>query len=100
MKFLVKEGFIPTIPPVLVNKEIMDDLGYTQMGEDENIFSVDKDGLYLVGTSEQSIVPMYKDEVLRKEELPKRFVGFSSCFRREAGSYGKDTRGILTSSSV
>lgn len=92
---LVKEGFIPTIPPVLVNKEIMDDLGYTQMGEDENIFTVEKDGKYLVGTSEQSIVPMYKDEVLEKEELPKRFVGFSSCFRREAGSYGKDTKGIL-----
>jgi len=92
---LVKEGFIPTIPPVLINKQIMDDLGYTAMGEDENIFSIDKDDLYLVGTSEQSIVPMYKDEVLRKEELPKRFVGFSSCFRREAGSYGKDTRGIL-----
>jgi seryl-tRNA synthetase len=92
---LIKEGFIPTIPPVLVNKQIMDDLGYTTMGEDENIFSIDKDGLYLVGTSEQSIVPIYKDEVLKKEELPKRFVGFSSCFRREAGSYGKDTRGIL-----
>lgn len=92
---LVKEGFIPIIPPVLVNKNIMDDLGYTQMGEDENIFSIDKDELFLVGTSEQSIVPMFKDEVLIKEELPKRFVGFSTCFRREAGSYGKDTRGIL-----
>ena len=92
---LIKEGFIPVIPPVLIKKEIMDGLGYTQMGEEENIFSLDKDNLYLVGTSEQSIVPMFKDEFFKKEELPKRFVGFSTCFRREAGSYGKDTRGIF-----
>jgi seryl-tRNA synthetase len=73
----------------------MEGLGYTQMGEGENIFSLDKDGFYLVGTSEQSIVPMFKDETLNKKDLPKRFVGFSTCFRREAGSYGKDTRGIF-----
>ncbi len=94
-EILLQEKFIPVIPPVLVKKEIMDDLGYTQMGEEENIFSLDKDGLYLVGTSEQSIVPMFKDEVLQKSELPKRFAGFSTCFRREAGSYGKDTKGVL-----
>jgi seryl-tRNA synthetase len=92
---LTKEGFIPVIPPVLIKKEIMEGLGYTQMGEGENIFSLDKDGFYLVGTSEQSIVPMFKDETLNKKDLPKRFVGFSTCFRREAGSYGKDTRGIF-----
>ena len=94
-EILMKKGFAPVIPPVLVKKEIMTDLGYTQMGEEENIFSLDKDDLYLVGTSEQSIVPMFKDEVLRKEDLPKRFAGFSTCFRREAGSYGKDTKGII-----
>lgn len=92
---LMKEGFTPVIPPVLIHKAIMDDLGYTQMGEAENIFSVDNDNFYLVGTAEQSIVPIFKDEVLRKEDLPKRFVGFSTSFRREAGSYGKDTRGIF-----
>lgn len=92
---LIKEGFTPVLPPVLVRKEIMDGLGYTQMGEGENIFSLDKDGFYLVGTSEQSIVPMFKDEILSKKDLPKRFVGFSTCFRREAGSYGKDVRGIF-----
>lgn len=94
-EILIKEGFIPVIPPVLIKKEIMDGLGYTQMGEEENIFSLDKDNLYLVGTSEQSIVPMFKDEVFKKEELPKRFAGFSTCFRREAGSYGKDMKGIF-----
>jgi len=92
---LIKEGFAPIIPPVLIRKEIMEGLGYTQMGEGENIFALDKDDFYLVATAEQSIVPMFKDEVLNKKDLPKRFVGFSTCFRREAGSYGKDTRGIF-----
>lgn len=92
---LVKEGFTPILPPVLVRKSIMDDLGYTAMGEEENIYAIAQDDLYLVGTSEQSIVPIYKDKVLQKEELPKRYVGFSTCFRREAGSYGKDTKGIF-----
>lgn len=92
---LIKEGFTPIIPPVLIKKEIMEGLGYTQMGEGENIFSLDKDGFYLVGTAEQSIVPIFKDEILNKKDLPKRFAGFSTCFRREAGSYGKDTRGIF-----
>jgi seryl-tRNA synthetase len=91
----VQEGFIPVIPPVLVKKEIMDGLGYTAMGEAENIFSLDKDGLYLVGTSEQSVVPIHMNDVLKKEDLPKRYVSFSVCFRREAGSYGKDTKGIF-----
>ena len=92
---LLQEGFAPIVPPVLVRKQIMDDLGYTAMGEEENIYAIAQDDLYLVGTSEQSIVPMYKDKVLKKEELPKRYVGFSTCFRREAGSYGKDTKGIF-----
>lgn len=92
---LIKNGFTPILPPVLVNKQIMSDLGYTQMGEEENIFTLDKDDMYLVGTSEQSIVPYFKDEVIQKSELPKRFAGFSTCFRREAGSYGKDTKGII-----
>lgn len=92
---LLKEGFAPVIPPVLIRKDIMDELGYTAMGEDENIYAIAQDELYLVGTSEQSIVPMLKNKTLQKSELPKRFVGFSTCFRREAGSYGKDSKGIF-----
>ena len=92
---LLQEGFTPIIPPVLVRKQIMDDLGYTAMGEDENIYEIAQDDLYLVGTSEQSVVPLFKDKTLKKDELPKRYVGFSTCFRREAGSYGKDTKGIF-----
>lgn len=92
---LLKEGFIPILPPVLIKRETMKALGYMENGGEEDMFSVPSDDLILVGTSEQSIVPMFKDETLDEKQLPKRFVGFSSCFRREAGSYGKDTRGIL-----
>jgi seryl-tRNA synthetase len=91
---LLKEGFIPVVPPVLIKKDIMEGLGYTAMGEADNIFTLDKDGLYLVGTSEQSVVPLHMNDVLKKEDLPRRYVSYSTCFRREAGSYGKDTRGI------
>ena len=91
---LLKVGFIPVVPPVLIKKDVMEGLGYTAMGEAENIFSIDKDDLYLVGTAEQSVVPLHMNDVLKKEDLPRRYVAFSSSFRREAGSYGKDTRGI------
>lgn len=92
---LVKEGFIPVIPPVLVKRETMKALGYMEKGGEEDMFHLTKDDLFLVGTSEQSIVPMHKDEFFNEKDLPRRYVGFSTCFRREAGSYGKDTRGIL-----
>jgi len=94
-ELLMKEEFVPILPPVLIKEEVMRALGYMENGGDEDMFVFDKDKLVLVGTSEQSIVPMFKDEIIDGKELPKRFVGFSSCFRREAGSYGKDTRGIL-----
>lgn len=70
-------------------------MGYLAHGGEEETYHLTKDGLYLTGTSEQSIGPMYKDEVLSGKELPKRYVAFSSCFRREAGSWGKDTKGIF-----
>lgn len=94
-EILLKEGFIPVIPPVMIKTEVMKGLGYMENGGDEDMYVFDKDGLVLVGTSEQSIVSMHTDEALEANELPKRYVGFSTCFRREAGSYGKDTKGIL-----
>jgi len=94
MKTAMKEGFIPVIPPVLISEKAMWSMGYLERGRDE-IYYLPADNLYLVGTSEQSIGPMHMDEVLKEEELPKRYIGFSTCFRREAGSYGKDTKGIL-----
>jgi len=92
---LLKHGFIPLVPPVFINEKAMKAMGYLEHGGEEETYHFEKDGLYLVGTSEQSIGPMHMDEVLDLKNLPLRYVGFSTCFRREAGSYGKDTRGIL-----
>jgi len=74
---------------------VMRGLGYMEAGGSEDMFHIPSDKLTLVGTAEHSIVPMHMGEVLNVKDLPKRYVGFSSAFRREAGSYGKDTRGIL-----
>lgn len=95
MKTLIKEGFIPVIPQTLIKKEIMQGLGYMENGGEEDMYHLEKDDLYLVGTAEHSIVPMHANEVFNKKDLPKRYVAFSSAFRREAGSYGTDTKGIL-----
>lgn len=86
--------FIPVIPPVLINRAAMYGMGYLERGEEE-IYHLPQDDLFLVGTSEQSIGPMHQGEILKEEDLPIRYLGFSTCFRREAGSYGKDTKGIL-----
>jgi len=89
-----KQGFVPIVPPVMIKPEMMKAMGYMERGGDE-IYYFDKDDLYLTGTSEQSIGPMHADEVFEEKDLPKKYIAFSTCFRREAGSYGKDTRGIL-----
>jgi seryl-tRNA synthetase len=94
-EMLLKEGFIPVLPPVMIKTEVMKGLGYMENGGDEDMYVFEKDGLVLVGTAEQSIVAMHQDDTFEAKDLPKRYVGFSTCFRREAGSYGKDTRGIL-----
>ncbi len=94
-KMLIKQGFIPVIPPVMVKSGIMKKMGKERFISDSNAFYVEKDDLYLVGSAEHTIGPLHMDDVLKEEDLPKRYVGFSTSFRREAGSYGKDTRGIL-----
>ncbi len=86
--------FIPVVPPVLIKPEAMKAMGYVERGGDE-IYYLEKDNLYLVGTSEQSVGPMHMGEVFEEEKFPHRHIAFSTCFRREAGSYGKDTKGIL-----
>jgi seryl-tRNA synthetase len=91
---LTKKGFIPIIPPVLAKEEIFVGMGYLPQADLE-MYKTTLDEFRLAATSEQTIGPMFKDEILREEDLPLRYVGFSSCFRREAGSYGKDVRGIL-----
>ena len=87
-------GFIPIIPPVLVKPETMQGTGYLGAHADE-VYYLPADDLYLVGTSEVPIAALHADEILDTASLPRRYAGFSSCFRREAGSYGKDTRGII-----
>ena len=94
-KMLIKQGFIPVIPPVMVKSGIMKKMGKERFISDSDAFYVEKDDLYLVGSAEHTIGPLHMDDVLKEEDLPKRYVGFSTSFRREAGSYGKDTRGIL-----
>lgn len=95
LELLLKEGFIPVIPPVLIKDKMMKGMGYLEHGGEQETYYFDKDKLYLVGTSEQSIGPMHSQEILGGNQLPLRYVAFSTCFRREAGSYGKDTRGIF-----
>lgn len=95
LHILIKEGFQPLVPPALINEDSMLGMGYLAHGGEEETYHLNKDGLYLTGTSEQSIGPMHRDEILSEEELPRRYAAFSSCFRREAGSWGKDTKGIF-----
>jgi len=92
---LLPEDFIPVIPPALIKTETMKKLGYMENGGAEDMFHLEKDGLTLIGTAEHSLVSMHIDETFNEKDLPRRYVGFSPSFRREAGSYGKDTRGIL-----
>jgi seryl-tRNA synthetase len=95
MDTLEPYGFIPTIPPVMVKPEIMRGMGKQKFLEAGDAFYLHDDNLYLVGSSEHSIGPLHMDDILNEEALPRRYMGFSTCFRREAGSYGKDTKGIL-----
>jgi seryl-tRNA synthetase len=88
------KGFEPVIPPVLVREQALYGTGYFPDTE-QQIYHLPADDLYLAGTSEVAIASMHAGEILDAGELPLRYAGFSSCFRREAGAAGKDTRGIL-----
>ena len=88
------EGHEPVIPPVLVREEALYGTGFLP-GDRDQIYEVPKDELFLVGTSEVSLAALHADEILEAERLPLRYAGFSTCFRREAGAAGRDTRGIF-----
>ena len=90
----VKAGFTPVIPPVLVNPAAMQGTGFLGQAA-ENVYHLEEDDVYLVGTSEVPLAAFHMDEILDAEKLPLRYAGYSTCFRREAGTYGKDTRGII-----
>ena len=87
-------GFTPVIPPVLVREHALYGTGFFP-GDREQVYSVREDDLYLVGTSEVPLAAMHGDEILDEDDLPLRYVGMSTCFRVEAGTYGKDTRGLF-----
>ena len=89
-----KAGFTPVIPPVLVKPAAMEGTGFLGQAA-ENVYHLEKDDFYLVGTSEVPLAAFHMDEILDGAKLPMRYAGYSTCFRREAGSYGKDTRGII-----
>jgi len=89
-----RHGLTPVITPALVLPSAMDGTGFLGQAA-ENVYRIESDDLYLVGTSEVPLAAMHSDEIIDAAELPLRYAGWSSCFRREAGSYGKDTRGII-----
>lgn len=99
---LVSKGFTPFLPPVLVQREAMTSTGYFPGGEEQAYAvgvkregeAMEHDGLYLVGTSEVSVASYHQGEMLDEAQLPLLYAGISNCFRREAGTYGKDTHGI------
>jgi seryl-tRNA synthetase len=91
----IAAGFTPMIPPVLVKPEAMAGTGYLGQSSGDDVYRIAQDDLYLVGTSEVPLAAYHMDEILDADRLPLRYTAFSPCFRREAGSYGKDTRGII-----
>jgi len=94
MDVLSAHGFTPVVPPVLVREQALFGTGFFPAERDQ-VYSVQEDDLYLVGTSEVPLAAMHADEIFAADELPLRYAGFSTCFRVEAGTYGKDTRGLF-----
>ena len=94
VELIGEEGFVPVVPPVLVRESALYGTGYFP-GEREMIYEVGGDELFLVGTSEVALASLHADEILDGGSLPRRYAGISTCFRREAGAAGKDTRGIF-----
>lgn len=94
MDLAMDAGFTLMVPPVLVKPTAMEGTGFLGQAA-ENVYRVESDDLYLVGTAEVPLAAYHSDEILEAKQLPLRYAAFSSCFRREAGTYGKDTRGII-----
>ncbi len=90
---LIKKGYTPMIAPSLAKEFTLFGVGQFPWGREE-VYHLEKDDVYLAGTAEQTVTAYFADEVLAEKDLPKKFVAFSPCFRREAGSYGKDTKGV------
>ncbi len=87
--------FVPVVPPVMIRPEIYVRMARLDPGQEEERFHMPNDNLYLIGSAEHTLGPIHMDEIIDEKKLPIRYIGFSTAFRREAGSYGKDTKGIL-----
>jgi seryl-tRNA synthetase len=87
--------FVPVVPPVMIKPDIYIKMARLDPGQEEERYYLQKDDQYLIGSAEHTLGPLHMDEVIPEEKLPLRYIGFSTSFRREAGSYGKDTKGIL-----
>jgi len=94
MDMLGPHGFEPVVPPVLVREHALFGTGFFP-GDAEQVYAIPEDDLYLTGTSEVALAAMHGDEIFEGSQLPVRYAGFSPCFRREAGTYGRDTRGVF-----
>lgn len=94
LDMMIERGFEPAMVPVLVRREPLEGTGYFPGGEDQIYQTDERDDLYLVGTAEVPLTSLHADEILELERLPIKLVAQSSCYRREAGTYGKDTRGL------
>jgi seryl-tRNA synthetase len=94
MQMATANGFTPIIPPALVKPAAMEGTGFLGQAA-ENVYRLEADDMYLVGTAEVPLAAYHADEILPADSLPRRYAGYSPCFRREAGTYGKDTRGIF-----
>jgi seryl-tRNA synthetase len=90
---LLAKNYIPVLPPLMVREQAMVGTGYFPIGE-EQAYKLERDELYLAGTSEVGVVALHANQVLQREDLPLRYAGLSACFRREAGAAGKDTKGL------
>lgn len=93
LDFFSGRGFVPVLPPVIIRRETFMGTGYLPQGEDD-LYKT-QDGDFLAGTAEVPLMGFHSDEILSKEELPKKYLGFSPCYRREAGSHSKDVKGLI-----
>jgi len=98
LDLLGRKGFLPVLPPVLVREEAMFGTGFFPTDK-ANIYEIPSDGLYLTGTSEVALAGLHMGELLESNELPLRYAGYSTCFRREAGAAGKETHGMFACTS-
>jgi seryl-tRNA synthetase len=93
LDFFSGKGYLPFLPPVIIRRETFLGTGYLPQGEEDLYKTQDED--FLAGTAEVPLMGFHQDEILKIDELPKKYLGFSPCFRREAGSYSKDVKGLI-----